>query len=326
MSVDTLDRAELLADLGGAYGVGLILSVPELLVLAYKSQGWVNARIDPDTGRVVKGKRPDGTPQEWDAAKIALEIQNTGWYQSRDGMQRQAENARLSDPASWQRNVTDIAATLEREAVKMGADTAGTDLKALAENILKDNWDYIQRQPDAGIPQSVLAAHLVPLIRQKDGSFTGQAGVSAVQLRQMAQSYGVRMTDRWYADAVQNLAAGRTTEADLMSQIVGTAKSAWAGIGDRISETTSVADLASAYVQTMAEALELDPDQVNLDTPEIRRAMTWIDPSSGQPRQKSLWEFEQELRMDPRWERTRQGQQELTEASMKMLTDFGFVK
>ncbi|MHB1100013.1 MAG: hypothetical protein ACYCZR_10700 [Burkholderiales bacterium] len=327
-ATDILDRGDLAADFGSAYGVGLILANPELLVLAYRSQGWANAHIDPRTGKAVRGQKPeDEQGGEWDANRTAIEITQSQWYQSRDGMQRQAENARLSDPASWSRNVDDITATLLAQATKMGAVLTGDEARKLADSILRDNWDYIQRAPDGSIPESVLNAHLVPLIAAKpDGSFGGQAGMNATSIRQLADAYGVRMTDKWYLDTVQALQSGRLTEVDVRNQLVANSRSTWSAMGDSISETTTVKDLASSYIQTMASVLEIDPDMVDLETPEIRQALTFIDPGTGKPRQKTVWEFEQGLRKDPRWDRTQQGQKELSDAGMQMLRDFGFWK
>ncbi len=320
---DTLDRQDLAADLGDSYGVGLILAVPELLVIAYQSQGWLDAHIDPETGKVVKGKQTAG--EEWDATKIGLEIQNSKWYASFDGSRREAENARLSDSATWARNVQDIAATLVTKATAMGAVLPQADAGKLAEQILKDNYLYITRSPDGAIPESILNAHLVPLIKARpDGTLGGQAGMNATSIRQLATAYGVRMTDKWYLDTVQNLQAGRLTEADVRNQLVANSRSTWSAMGDKINEVTTVKDLASSYIQTMASVLEMDPDQVDLETPEIRQALTFIDPGTGKPRQKTVWEFEQELRNDPRWDRTRQGQKELSDAGVQMLKDFGF--
>lgn len=322
---DTLDQAELQADLGTAWGVGLILSNPQLAVLAYKSQGWSGAYYDKKKKRVIPGQKRKG--KEWSAAKIALEIQNTKWYQNRDGSTRMAENARLSDPATWARNLSDISDTLQRQAAQMGADISGLNLEKTAERILKENYLYVDRNPDGAIPESVINSFLVPLINAgEEGQFAGGAATNAMSIRATAKSYGVDMTDKWVLDTVRKLQDGSLTQADVLNQIVTSARSAYPTLGENINESVSVQDLASSYISKMASVWEMDEDTIDLKDPTIQKAMMYIDPGTGQTRQKSLWEFEQELRQDKRWDSTAQGQQELSEAGMSMLRDFGFWK
>lgn len=324
-ATDNLDRGELQKDLGTAWGVGLILSDPELMVLAYRSQGWTKARYNRKTKKFVLGKKTEGV--EWGSEQIALEIQNSRWYKNRDGSTRMAENARLSDPATWQRNVSDIASNLQKQAAQMGANLGDLDVADLAERILKENYLYIDRSPDGKIPDSVVSAFLVPYINpNEEGKFGGKAGMDAAQIRATAREYGVNLTDKFVLQTLRGLQDGTTTEQDVLSYIVTQAKSAWGPLGEKISETTSTAALASSYIATLANTLELDEDSIDLNTPEIKNALMFTDPASGQVRQKSLWEFEKELRNDQRWDTTKQGQAELGDAAMMMLRDFGFWK
>lgn len=322
---DRLSMGDLKADLGTSWGVGLVLSVPELRVLAFQSQGWLDARVDPETGKIIKGKKTEGV--EWDANKIALEIQNSKWYAKNDANVRLAENARLSDPATWQRKVTNVAGTLRRRATEMGAVLDGVDIEDLAQKILKTNYSYVDGSPDGSIPDSVLDEFLVPMIRAKDsGDFGGKAGMSAASIRQTLKQYGVTVTDSWVLDAVRGLEDGTKTEQDILNGIVDIAKQTWGSLAGGISDTVSTTQLASSYIATLANTLEIDEQAIDLNTPEIKQALMYVDPATGQQRQKSLWEFEQDLRKDPRWEGTKQGQKELGDAAMGMLRDFGFWK
>lgn len=323
--VDRLSMPDLQADLGTAWGVGLILSVPELKVLAFQSQGWLDAKIDPKTGKVIRGKKTPGV--EWDATQISMQIQNSNWYKQNDANIRIAENARLSDPATWKRKVSEIAGSIRRKATEMGANLEGTNLEELAEKILKSNWSYVDASPGGTIPDSILDQFLVPLIGpDPKGRFGGNAGVNASSIRQTLKQYGVKVTDAWVLDQVRGLEDGTRTEVDVLNSVVELARQTWGPMGSGISDTVPTSQLASPYMATMAAVLELDESVIDLDTPEIKNALMYVDPATGQQRQKSLWEFEQELRRDPRWEGTKQGQKELGDAAMQMMRDFGFWK
>lgn len=321
--VDRLDRNELAADFGGAYGIGLIMSTPELLVLAYQAQGWEKAYWDERRQKVVPGKRKPGV--EWDAARIALEIPNTTWYQDRDANQREAENARLSDEGTWNTKVQRVLDSLNARANEIGADLTGVDINTFAESLLRDNYLAISGNVDGALPESTVDKFLAPYIKADSaGTFRGAAATNAASLRAKARQYGAVFTDQWYLKAVQDLQAGTKTQADLDMEIINSAKSRYPTLADGINETTSTYQLASTYIQTLADTLELDPESITLDTPEISKALSYIDPASGKPRLKSLYEFQTELRFDPRWENTTGGRKELSDLGTKLLKDWGF--
>jgi len=47
--------------------------------------------------------------------------------------------------------------------------------------------------------------------------------------------------------------------------------------------------------------------------------------TEGKPATKPLWQFEQELRKDPRWNYTNNAQQSLMNTARQVLQDFGLV-
>jgi hypothetical protein len=332
---DTLDTGELQEDFGSLTGIGVVLARdengvflnPELVILAYQSQGWTNAKLNAAGTKVIPGKKEEGV--EWDQNKITAELTNTTWYEENDGNVRVAQNAKNTDSATWLKDVGNIKASLKRKAVERGADLSGyseEQLDTLAEEILTANYSYITRGPDSQIPDSVLDSYLTPLISMgEDGSMKGAAGLTASTLRQMTEQYGVMFSDKWYLEQIQALENGETTEFDIKSQVVDSARETWGTIGDQINENRSTYQIANSYIQRMAATWEMDPDTINLETPEIKNALMKMGPD-GKPYKQTMWEFEQDLRMDPRWDATKQGQQELTAGSMKMLKDYGFWK
>lgn len=332
---DTLDTGELQEDFGALTGIGVVLARdedgkylnPELVVLAYQSQGWTKAKLSPNGKKVIPGKKEEGV--EWDSNKITAELTQTNWYEENDGNIRVADNAKATDSATWLKDVGNIKASLKRVAVARGADLSGyseEQLDKLSEEILRSNYSYITRGPDSEIPDSVLDSYLTPLIGMgEDGSMKGAAGLTASGLRQLTEQYGVMYSDKWYLDKIQALENGETTEFDVKSEIVDSARDTWGTIGDQITDTRSTYQIADSYIQRMAATWEMDPDTINLDTPEIKNALMKMGPD-GQPYKQTMWEFEQDLRMDPRWDDTKQGQKELTDGSMKMLKDYGFWK
>lgn len=83
-----------------------------------------------------------------------------------------------------------------------------------------------------------------------------------------------------------------------------------------------MADLASPYMQSMGNILEVNPGELDLFNPTIRKALQATD-DKGQPTSKPLWQFENELRKDPRWLKTKNAQDSLLSAGHQVLSDFG---
>ena len=91
--------------------------------------------------------------------------------------------------------------------------------------------------------------------------------------------------------------------ADFQSQVRNLAMSAFPAYAPQISSGQSMKDIVNPYVQDMASILEIDPSKITLDDPTIRSMVTAQD-NKGQPTQTGLWQFEQNLRSDPRWQYT----------------------
>jgi hypothetical protein len=323
-TVDGLNRGELVKDFGQTYGIGLILSNPELMLIAYQSQGYENAYFDKKTGKIVKGAN---TGVEWDANLVAAAIQQSAWFDSKDGNQRAAEAARTSDPTSWATRVANMEASIQQAATAAGADLTGVNVSEFAAQMLTDNFLNLSSSADEGVPARLLRAYLAPYIkRNATGDLSGQAGISAEELRAKAESYGVTLSDQWYMDAVRKLADGTITSVDLDNEIITHSQSRYVGLAGMISATRSVKDIADPYMQMMASTMELNPATLTLNDPDIQAALQTLDAKTGQVRTKGLYEFQQELRNKPAWGNTTQGRRELNTGAMQMLKDFGFVK
>ncbi|KGA07864.1 MAG: hypothetical protein GM48_3395 [actinobacterium acIB-AMD-7] len=71
------------------------------------------------------------------------------------------------------------------------------------------------------------------------------------------------------------------------------------------------------YRQTMASTLELDPNQIDLNDNTLRMAIT----DKGD---MNLYDFKKALRQDNRWQYTGAAKEEVSNAALKVLQDFGF--
>jgi hypothetical protein len=73
----------------------------------------------------------------------------------------------------------------------------------------------------------------------------------------------------------------------------------------------------------MSQILELPGGSINLFDPTVKKALQYKDPTTGQSTVKPLWQFENELRGDPRWKKTQNAQDSLMQVAHHVLSDFG---
>ena len=82
-------------------------------------------------------------------------------------------------------------------------------------------------------------------------------------------------------------------------------------------------DLASPYLQSYATILEVPPGSINLFDPLVKSALQSKDPKTGANTVKPIWQFETDLRSDPRWKATKNAQDSMMQVAHQVLTDFG---
>ena len=71
------------------------------------------------------------------------------------------------------------------------------------------------------------------------------------------------------------------------------------------------------YKRQMAALLEVDDGAISLDDPLLRSAI-------GPDKEMSLFEFQRNIRRDPRWQFTNNAREEVSDIALTVLRDFGF--
>ena len=84
-----------------------------------------------------------------------------------------------------------------------------------------------------------------------------------------------------------------------------------------LSQGYDLQDIYAPYRSTMASTLELDPNTIDLNDPTLRMAIT----DKGD---MNLYDFKKALRQDNRWQYTGTAKEEVSNAALKVLQDFGF--
>jgi hypothetical protein len=157
--------------------------------------------------------------------------------------------------------------------------------------------------------------------------FKGETDSLATRSREdllnTAKSYGVNMGDAWYTRAGNQIMKGQDPEKYL-DDIRKTAASRYAAFADRILAGDTVEQIASPYINAYAGVLELNPFDIDVMDTTIQQALLNTD-DSGQNKPINLFQFEQNLKKDPRWQQTKNAQQTYSGLATKILQDFGLM-
>jgi methionine synthase II (cobalamin-independent) len=109
------------------------------------------------------------------------------------------------------------------------------------------------------------------------------------------------------------------------SQIAQMATSAFPHLKDRIAAGETIKTISDPYRQTMSNLLELNPDSVQVDDPMIRQALQVKDPKTGVLSLDTLYDFENKVRSDSRWDKTSNARDAASNTANKILSDFGLL-
>ena len=89
----------------------------------------------------------------------------------------------------------------------------------------------------------------------------------------------------------------------------------------QIDAGTTVKELAAPYISSMQNVLELG-DDIKLDDPLLRKGLQYVD-EGGMPTARPVWNFEQLLREDDRWDKTKNATNSAYAAVNRIAEDFG---
>ncbi len=83
-------------------------------------------------------------------------------------------------------------------------------------------------------------------------------------------------------------------------------------------------DIAQPYIESMGRLLEVNPQDIDLNDPKIRQALSARN-KDGQVGPKTVWEFENDLRKDPRWMQTNNARESMMSTGREVLSLMGLV-
>lgn len=255
---------------------------------------------------------------QWTASKFQASLRDTQWWKTHGQSERDYLILQYGDPATAKLKLSQALTQVKQAAAQMGlplTSAMNSRLNASAYNIVAKGWT-----------SDDLKYYLGQFMVFKSGTHIGgEVGQALDQLHQFSYAMGIKDSDAWYNSVAKKIAQGTMTVEDAQNALKKTAQGMFPGWQKQIEAGQTVADLASPYMQSMAQILEINPGSINLFDPTIKKALQYKDPKTGANSSQPLWDFENTLRNDPRWKQTKNAQDSAMQTAHQVLADFGVV-
>lgn len=251
---------------------------------------------------------------DWDSTKFVAAVKNSKWYKTHGEAYRTNAALKHTDPATFKQKVSAERARIADVATQMGAPVPGGVMAKITEDSILFGWN-----------DSQLRDAISKYVKTSPTS-VGTAGEIRQALQQTAFRNGIAINESYTSTAAARVARGETTVENEQQRLRQQyAKALAPGFAKEIDSGMDLYDLASPYMQTMAQTLELNPSDIDLFDPTIKRALASSSDKDGQVGSTPLWQFQQNLRQDPRYMRTNQAQNDVMATGKKVLADMGLV-
>ncbi len=243
-----------------------------------------------------------------DTTQAELEYYKTNYYRNLTTTSKNRAQQKASQPGVYNQGLETFKLEQRRRLI-----TKGINLDEATFNSI------MQSAYDKGLDDNQIDLQALSKFK---GTVGGETLGRVQTLEEYAKSFGMSYSPTTLNSWSQGLVSGTNTIFDIQEKIRRDAASAYPVFADDINKGTSVDALASAYKNSMATILEIDADTISYNDPTFRRALQYVGPD-GKPAVKPIWQFEAELRQDPRWDLTDNARATVDSLSLKVLRDFG---
>lgn len=287
-------------------------NVPSLMNLLdqYVKKGWSNERFLQELRDDVWYKK---NSKEIKARYVQL-------YNYRDLV----ASGQADGSTDYEKQIATLERKLADKARSIGSSAANDPaaLRRAAENMYITNVGI-----DDAMTTDFLASAIKPIGGMIAGKptmgYSGDALANYNTLLKTARDNGFQISDilPGGANEQQVLQGIATGKIDINRVQQDARKLAAQGqpqyVRDLLSQGYDLAQVFSPYRKVMGTVLEVNPDQIDLNDPLLRTAIT----DKGD---MNLYDFKKALRQDNRWQYTEQAKADVSQAAFNVLKDFGF--
>jgi hypothetical protein len=277
----------------------------------------------------------------YDKERFLDEAMLTDWWQSNSGsvreriiglnkykeLQKKGLDVSKSDFGMYQ---TDKMRQVKDRAKKLAGVTLDD---ATAQKIVEDIYNGFLDNDPLAIDRLIIPYVSKTTNLYGKGAVTGFGG-EALQVQQslaaIAKANGLAITDILpkLGGGVLGKDAEQTTIQEILSgnidlnTVLSNARQIAAQgqpeyVRNLLGSGYNLEDIYAPYKQTMANVLEINPDQIDLNDNSLRMAIN-------EKGDMNIYDYKKALRQDDRWQYTGQAKESVSNAALKVLQDFGF--
>lgn len=266
----------------------------------------------PELQNIAKQASDPASP--WSPEKIIAAVQNSQWYATHSDTARNLIAIMRSDPSTYSQRVDNLSYQLQSMASQLGVNMTPQQLQQLGVDAMMSGYDQ---------NTAVLNQKMAEFLKPASGNhFGGQAGSYEDQIRQSMRDLGVFMPEQQLDTQIQQIVAGKQSVQGVNAQLRTQASSMYPAYAQQINSGMNLSDIASPFVSRAQQLLEQGPGSVNIQTPLIKSALQYTQ--DGQPTAMPMYDFEKQVRQDPRWLSTDNAQDAFMSNAHQVLQNFGF--
>lgn len=266
----------------------------------------------PELQDIAKQASDPASP--WSPEKIIAAVQNSKWYATHSDTARQLIAMMRSDPSTYSQRVDNLSYQLQTMAAQLGVQMTPQQLQQLGIDAMMSGYDQ---------NTAVLNQKMAQFLKPASGNhYGGQAGSYEDQIRQSMLELGVQMPEAQLDQQIQNIVAGKQSVQGVNAQLRTQAASMYPAYSSQINSGMNVSDIASPFISRAQQLLEMGQGQMNINTPMIKSALQYTQ--DGQPTAMPMYDFEKQVRQDPRWLSTDNAQDAFMSNAHQVLVNFGF--
>ena len=273
--------------------------------------------------------------ENWTPDKLRKAIRDDVWYR-KNSAEIKARYVQLYNyrdlvatgqadgSTDYEKQISTLERQIADKARAMGSGIASDPaaLRKAAENMYITNVGI-----DDAMTTDFIAAAIRPIGSTIGGQptegYSGQALKDYQAIQDVARANGFSVKDivpggQSEQQVLQGIATGKIDPNRLAQDARKLAAQGQPQyVRDLLGQGYNLDQVFAPYRQTMANLLEINADQIDLNDPTLRTAIT----DKGD---MNVYDFKRTLKADKRWQYTENAKSEVSDAALKVLRDFGF--
>lgn len=266
----------------------------------------------PDLRKIFR----KATTNDWDAGRFTAELMTTDWFREHAASWRKNEIQRITDPATWEATRNAKRADVEDVARGYGAVMSSTQLKKVSDSAIAFGWNDAQIRNALGSYVKVIDSGTLK------GQYIGNAGKWNTELERLAKANGYTIPKGKAKGWLTEMVKGNTSIDEYGEMMRRQAAHAYPAYADELLAGQDLEDLVSPYRKQIAGLLEVDEERIGLNDKLLKSALGYKD-AKGKNVPMPLYEFEDKVRADNRWQYTDNAHEQVMGATLNIGRMFG---